>query len=265
MSRSDWLKGRWMETWKSKSFYSDVCQFLATSLFLFIIRRDFMPVLLQNGGYKTNINVKISAIVRSISAWCVCVFVFQNWKWPGWAQMETWQTWHSLSQNYMETPSSCQPALSNNTAEMVGVRCDIVFLHRAHIRCCSVSSVMAAQVTECLSLLLVCLHAGEIRMAFVLYRNLGLYLSTENASVRLGSDAVYPNYSVIVNSPVITASINKESNKVYLSEPVVFTVKHLQVRDTLSVLRPIKKNKCLDLLCLWVAFRGVSHCSTVIM
>ncbi|XP_067353545.1 adhesion G protein-coupled receptor L3 isoform X8 [Channa argus] len=69
---------------------------------------------------------------------------------------------------------------------------------------------------------------GEIRMAFVLYRNLGSYLSTENASVRLSSEAVYPNYSVIVNSPVITASINKESNKVYLSEPVVFTVKHLQ-------------------------------------
>ncbi|KAG8014830.1 Adhesion G protein-coupled receptor L3, partial [Nibea albiflora] len=68
----------------------------------------------------------------------------------------------------------------------------------------------------------------EIRMAFVLYRNLGSYLSTENASVRLSSEAVYPNYSVIVNSPVITASINKESNKVYLSEPVVFTVKHLQ-------------------------------------
>uniref|UniRef100_A0A7N8XLZ4 Adhesion G protein-coupled receptor L3 n=1 Tax=Mastacembelus armatus TaxID=205130 RepID=A0A7N8XLZ4_9TELE len=69
---------------------------------------------------------------------------------------------------------------------------------------------------------------GEIRMAFVLYRNLGSYLSTENASVKLNSEAVYPNYSVIVNSPVITASINKESNKVYLSEPVVFTVKHLQ-------------------------------------
>ncbi|XP_077936737.1 adhesion G protein-coupled receptor L3 isoform X12 [Gasterosteus aculeatus] len=69
---------------------------------------------------------------------------------------------------------------------------------------------------------------GEIRMAFVLYRNLGAYLSTENASVRLSSEPVYPNYSVIVNSPVITASINKESNKVYLSEPVVFTVKHLQ-------------------------------------
>ena len=66
-------------------------------------------------------------------------------------------------------------------------------------------------------------------MVFVLYRNLGSYLSTDNASVGLGSEALYPNYSVIVNSPVITASINKESNKVYLSEPVVFTVKHLQV------------------------------------
>lgn len=72
---------------------------------------------------------------------------------------------------------------------------------------------------------------GEIRMAFVLYRNLGSYLSTKNASVRLSSEAIHHNYTVIVNSPVITASINKETNKVYLSEPVVFTIKHLQVRD----------------------------------
>uniref|UniRef100_A0A8B9H066 Adhesion G protein-coupled receptor L3.1 n=1 Tax=Astyanax mexicanus TaxID=7994 RepID=A0A8B9H066_ASTMX len=69
---------------------------------------------------------------------------------------------------------------------------------------------------------------GEIRMALVLYKNLGQYLSTENASVRLSSEAAYPNYSLIVNSPVITAAINKDSNKVYLSEPVVFTVRHLQ-------------------------------------
>ncbi|XP_031416297.1 adhesion G protein-coupled receptor L3 isoform X1 [Clupea harengus] len=69
---------------------------------------------------------------------------------------------------------------------------------------------------------------GEIRMALVLYKHLGQYLSTENASVRLGSEAVYPNYSLIVNSPVITAAINKDTNKIYLSEPVVFTVKHLQ-------------------------------------
>lgn len=72
-------------------------------------------------------------------------------------------------------------------------------------------------------------------MALVLYKNLGQYLSTENASVRLGSEAAYPNYSLIVNSPVITAAINKDSNKVYLSEPVVFTVKHIQVLYTLTV------------------------------
>lgn len=72
-------------------------------------------------------------------------------------------------------------------------------------------------------------------MALVLYKNLGQYLSTENASVRLGSEAAYPNYSLIVNSPVITAAINKDSNKVYLSEPVVFTVKHIQVLYTLTI------------------------------
>uniref|UniRef100_A0A3P9AA73 Adhesion G protein-coupled receptor L3 n=1 Tax=Esox lucius TaxID=8010 RepID=A0A3P9AA73_ESOLU len=69
---------------------------------------------------------------------------------------------------------------------------------------------------------------GEIRMAFVLYRNIGAYLSTENASMKLGSEAMATNYSVIVNSPVITAAINKENTKVYLSDPVIFTLKHLQ-------------------------------------
>lgn len=71
-------------------------------------------------------------------------------------------------------------------------------------------------------------------MALVLYRNLGQYLSTENASVRLGSEAAYPNYSLIVNSPVITAAINKDSNKIYLSEPVRFVVSHLQVSHAQS-------------------------------
>ncbi|KAJ8416449.1 hypothetical protein AAFF_G00357370 [Aldrovandia affinis] len=69
---------------------------------------------------------------------------------------------------------------------------------------------------------------GEIRMAFVLYKHLGAYLSTENASMKLGTEAMSTNYSVIVNSAVITAAINKESNKVYLTDPVIFTLKHLQ-------------------------------------
>ncbi|XP_019733083.1 adhesion G protein-coupled receptor L3 isoform X3 [Hippocampus comes] len=69
---------------------------------------------------------------------------------------------------------------------------------------------------------------GEIRIAFVLYKHIGMYLSTENASMKLGSDAMATNYSVIVNSPVITAAINKDANKVYLSDPVIFTIRHRQ-------------------------------------
>ncbi|XP_030421324.1 adhesion G protein-coupled receptor L3 isoform X3 [Gopherus evgoodei] len=73
---------------------------------------------------------------------------------------------------------------------------------------------------------------GEIRVAFVLYNNLGHYLSTENASMKLGTEAMSTNHSVIVNSPVITAAINKEfSNKVYLADPVVFTVKHIKSEE----------------------------------
>uniref|UniRef100_A0A671QQ20 Adhesion G protein-coupled receptor L3 n=1 Tax=Sinocyclocheilus anshuiensis TaxID=1608454 RepID=A0A671QQ20_9TELE len=69
---------------------------------------------------------------------------------------------------------------------------------------------------------------GEIRMAFVLYKHLGSYLSTENASMKFSSETLNTNYSVIVNSPVITAAINKDSNKVYLSDPVIFTMRHIQ-------------------------------------
>lgn len=70
-------------------------------------------------------------------------------------------------------------------------------------------------------------------MAFVLYKHLGTYLSTENASMKFSSEALSTNYTVIVNSPIITAAINKDSNKVYLSDPVVFTVRHIQVRKHL--------------------------------
>ena len=44
--------------------------------------------------------------------------------------------------------------------------------------------------------------------------------------MKLGSEAMATNYSVIVNSPVITAAINKDLNKVYLStyEKKAFTI-----------------------------------------
>ncbi|XP_073763792.1 adhesion G protein-coupled receptor L3-like isoform X41 [Danio rerio] len=75
---------------------------------------------------------------------------------------------------------------------------------------------------------------GEIRMAFVLYKHLGSYLSTENASVKFSSETLNTNYSVIVNSPIITAAINKDSNKVYLSDPVIFTVRHIQSEENFN-------------------------------
>nr|XP_020645182.1 adhesion G protein-coupled receptor L3 isoform X11 [Pogona vitticeps] len=76
---------------------------------------------------------------------------------------------------------------------------------------------------------------GEIRVAFVLYNNLGPYLSTENASMKLGLEAMSTNHSVIVNSPIITAAINKEfSNKVYLADPVVFTVRHIKSEENFN-------------------------------
>ncbi|KAG8454505.1 hypothetical protein GDO86_000936 [Hymenochirus boettgeri] len=70
---------------------------------------------------------------------------------------------------------------------------------------------------------------GEIRVAFVLYNNLGRYLSTENSSIKLGTESLITNYTIIVNSPVIAAAVYKESSsKLYLTDPVVFTVKHIK-------------------------------------
>lgn len=100
-------------------------------------------------------------------------------------------------------------------------------------------------------------------MAFVLYNNLGPYLSTENASMKLGTEAMSTNHSVIVNSPVITAAINKEfSNKVYLADPVVFTVKHIKVKKKWQVKFFVhiiyicynKSMKCLNFLFLFPYF-----------
>ncbi|KAM4051283.1 adhesion G protein-coupled receptor L3 isoform 16-T17 [Anomaloglossus baeobatrachus] len=78
---------------------------------------------------------------------------------------------------------------------------------------------------------------GEIRVAFVLYNNLGRYLSTENASMKLGIEALTTNHTVVVNSPIITAAVYKEStSKLYLTEPVMFTVKH--IRDSEDFFNP---------------------------
>lgn len=64
---------------------------------------------------------------------------------------------------------------------------------------------------------------------FALYKNLGQFLSTENATIKLGSEVNGHNLTVAVNSDVIAASINKESSRVYITEPVIFTLEHIDV------------------------------------
>ncbi|XP_040436985.1 LOW QUALITY PROTEIN: adhesion G protein-coupled receptor L1-like, partial [Falco naumanni] len=72
---------------------------------------------------------------------------------------------------------------------------------------------------------------GVVKVVFILYNNLGLFLSTENATVRLGGEGAARAPPLVVNSQVIAASINKESSRVFLMDPVVFTLPHLQAKN----------------------------------
>ncbi|XP_029473872.1 adhesion G protein-coupled receptor L2 isoform X11 [Rhinatrema bivittatum] len=68
---------------------------------------------------------------------------------------------------------------------------------------------------------------GQAKLVFILYKNLGQFLSTENATIKLGGDLTGRNSTIEVNSHVIAASINKESSRVYLNEPLFFTLEHI--------------------------------------
>ncbi|KAK6300951.1 hypothetical protein J4Q44_G00290490 [Coregonus suidteri] len=76
---------------------------------------------------------------------------------------------------------------------------------------------------------------GQVKIVLSLYKNLGSFLTTNNSLLRL--EAGLPSgagRSLVVNSHVISASVNKGSNRVFLSEPVVFTLRHLQVENHFS-------------------------------
>ncbi|XP_077439717.1 adhesion G protein-coupled receptor L2 isoform X21 [Vanacampus margaritifer] len=68
---------------------------------------------------------------------------------------------------------------------------------------------------------------GVAKLVFVLYKNLGQFLSTENATIQMASDAYGRNVSV--NSDIIAASINKESSRVFINDPVIFTLEHIDM------------------------------------
>ncbi|XP_030640668.1 adhesion G protein-coupled receptor L2 isoform X2 [Chanos chanos] len=71
---------------------------------------------------------------------------------------------------------------------------------------------------------------GVAKLVFALYKNLGQFLSTENATIKLENEANGRNLSVAVNSDVISASINKESSRVFITEPVIFTLEHIDMQ-----------------------------------
>ncbi|XP_045061238.1 adhesion G protein-coupled receptor L2 isoform X8 [Coregonus clupeaformis] len=70
---------------------------------------------------------------------------------------------------------------------------------------------------------------GVAKLVFVLYKNLGQFLSTDNATIKMSNDAYGRNVSVAVNSDIIAASINKESSRVFITDPVIFTLEHIDM------------------------------------
>lgn len=72
-------------------------------------------------------------------------------------------------------------------------------------------------------------RTGVAKLVFVLYKNLSQFLSAENATIKMANEAYGRNVSVAVNSDIIAASINKESSRVFINDPVIFTLKHINV------------------------------------
>ncbi|XP_060731085.1 adhesion G protein-coupled receptor L2-like isoform X4 [Tachysurus vachellii] len=72
---------------------------------------------------------------------------------------------------------------------------------------------------------------GVTKLVFVLYKHLGRFLTTENATLMLMSEGGVRNHTLTVNSHILSASINKESSRIFVSEPVVFTLEHLDTEN----------------------------------
>uniref|UniRef100_A0A674PRH8 Adhesion G protein-coupled receptor L2 n=1 Tax=Takifugu rubripes TaxID=31033 RepID=A0A674PRH8_TAKRU len=72
-------------------------------------------------------------------------------------------------------------------------------------------------------------HLRLAKLVFVLYKNLSQFLTAENATIKMANEAYGRNMSVAVNSDIIAASINKESSRVFINDPVIFTLKHINM------------------------------------
>ncbi len=100
-----------------------------------------------------------------------------------------------------------------------------------------------------------------MKLVLTLYKNLGSFLTTQNSTLRLGlglsQGSEARRRSLVVNSHVISASVHRGSNRVYLSEPVIFTLRHLQVG--LKISSP--QDECLD--CAAFSLLGSNMCFCV--
>uniref|UniRef100_UPI0035902019 adhesion G protein-coupled receptor L2-like n=1 Tax=Myxine glutinosa TaxID=7769 RepID=UPI0035902019 len=67
---------------------------------------------------------------------------------------------------------------------------------------------------------------GLTKLVFALYNKLPMFLPTTNATLTFALPPVGHNHSVVVASRIISASINKGTRRLYLSEPVTFTLRH---------------------------------------
>uniref|UniRef100_A0A8C1U1M8 Adhesion G protein-coupled receptor L1 n=1 Tax=Cyprinus carpio TaxID=7962 RepID=A0A8C1U1M8_CYPCA len=72
---------------------------------------------------------------------------------------------------------------------------------------------------------------GQVKVVFTLYKNLGSFLSTQNATLKTDGEQKSGAHSLAVNSHIISASMNKESSRVFLTKPVEFTLRHLQLEN----------------------------------
>uniref|UniRef100_A0AAQ5XKN3 Adhesion G protein-coupled receptor L1a n=1 Tax=Amphiprion ocellaris TaxID=80972 RepID=A0AAQ5XKN3_AMPOC len=76
---------------------------------------------------------------------------------------------------------------------------------------------------------------GQVKLVLSLYKNLGSFLTTQNSTLRLGlglgQGSEVRRRSLVVNSHVISASVHRGSNRVYLTEPVIFTLRHLKLEN----------------------------------
>ncbi|XP_076149703.1 adhesion G protein-coupled receptor L2b.1 isoform X2 [Alosa pseudoharengus] len=68
---------------------------------------------------------------------------------------------------------------------------------------------------------------GIAKLVFVLYKHLGHFLTVENATMKLGGEQWGHNLTLVVNSHILSASINKESSRVFVTDPIIFTLEHL--------------------------------------